>query len=230
MTMTDSTAIPIRRALISVSDKTGIEEFASVLASHNIEILSTGGTAKLLKDSGIPVKDVSEETGFPEIMGGRVKTLHPKIHGGILGKRGDTEHVKAMNDHDIGPIDLVVINLYPFVQTMQSGADFDACIENIDIGGPAMIRAAAKNHQDVAIVTDPRDYDLVLENLKLNNGGVSYKIRKRLAATAFSLTATYDSNIASWMVGQMGDDFGSPRRVSFSGTRKQVLRYGENPH
>ncbi|MBX2833704.1 MAG: bifunctional phosphoribosylaminoimidazolecarboxamide formyltransferase/IMP cyclohydrolase [Micavibrio sp.] len=226
----DPSAVVIKRALISVSDKTGIAEFARKLADYGVEILSTGGTAKMLKDEGIAVKDVSDHTGFPEIMDGRVKTLHPKIHGGILARRDDEAHTKAMEEHDIGGIDLMVINLYPFVQTMQSGKGFDDCIENIDIGGPAMIRAAAKNHAFVTIITDPQDYEKVLGEMDKHEGAVTGALRKRLAATAFSLTATYDSNISSWMVGQMDEGFGAPRRSSFSGNLKQTLRYGENPH
>ncbi|MCB1650767.1 MAG: bifunctional phosphoribosylaminoimidazolecarboxamide formyltransferase/IMP cyclohydrolase [Alphaproteobacteria bacterium] len=226
----DPNAVKIRRALISVSDKDGLEDFARKLQAHGVEILSTGGTAKALKSAGLEVKDVSDHTGFPEIMDGRVKTLHPKIHGGILAKRDDESHVRAMEENGIEGIDLLVINLYPFVETVQSGKGFEECIENIDIGGPAMIRAAAKNHKYVAIVTDPQDYEVVLNDMKIHEGGVSAKLRRQLAATAFSLTATYDSNISSWMVGQIGDEFGVPRRISFSGNLKQTLRYGENPH
>ncbi len=227
-TISDPKAKKIRRALISVSDKDGIEELARELASYDIEIISTGGTAKMLRDAGIEVKDVSEHTGFPEIMEGRVKTLHPKIHGGILAKHDNDEHIKAMSDNDIVPIDMVIINLYPFVKTIQSDAGFTQCIENIDIGGPAMIRAAAKNHDHVAVVTDPQDYDRVIEDMKSNNGCITYNLRKSLALTAFSLTASYDSNIASWFAQQTKEE--TPRRVSFSGTLKQKLRYGENPH
>lgn len=227
----DPNASTIKRALISVSDKEGVADFARTLAEdYNVEILSTGGTAKMLKEAGIKVKDVSDHTGFPEIMDGRVKTLHPTIHGGILARRDDEQHVKAMEENQIGGIDLLVVNLYPFVQTVQSGKDFDECIENIDIGGPAMIRAAAKNHEFVTIITDPQDYKAVLEDMKINAGGVTRKLRRQLAATAFSLTATYDSNISSWFVKQLGEDFGFPRRISFSGNLKQTLRYGENPH
>lgn len=227
----DPNASTIKRALISVSDKEGVADFARTLAEdYNVEILSTGGTAKMLKEAGIKVKDVSDHTGFPEIMDGRVKTLHPTIHGGILARRDNDQHVKAMEENQIGGIDLLVVNLYPFVQTVQSGKDFDECIENIDIGGPAMIRAAAKNHEFVTIITDPQDYKAVLEDMKINDGGVTRKLRRQLAATAFSLTATYDSNISSWFVKQLGEDFGFPRRISFSGNLKQTLRYGENPH
>ena len=229
-TIRDPRAVKIKRALLSASDKTDIEDFARKLEAFGVEILSTGGTAKMLKDAGIAVKDVSEHTGFPEIMDGRVKTLHPTIHGGILARRDDEAHKQAMSDNNITDIDLVVVNLYPFVETMQSGKGFEECIENIDIGGPAMIRAAAKNHEFVAIVTDPQDYERVLGDMAEHDGAVTYKTRKHLAATAYSLTATYDSNIASWFVSQMDDKFGYPRRISFSGNLKQTLRYGENPH
>ena len=226
----DPNAIKIKRALVSASDKNGLEEFVRKLEAFGVEILSTGGTAKMLKEAGIQVKDVSEHTGFPEIMDGRVKTLHPTIHGGILAKRSDDAHKKAMEENDITDIDMVVVNLYPFVETVQGGKDFDECIENIDIGGPAMIRAAAKNHQFVSIVTDPEDYERVLGDMESHDGAVTYRTRKQLAATAFALTATYDSNIASWFVEQMDEKFGYPRRISFSGNLKQTLRYGENPH
>lgn len=224
----DPKAIKIKRALISVSDKTGICEFAKALHAHGVEILSTGGTAKTLAEAGIPVKEVSDHTGFPEIMEGRVKTLHPKVHGGILAKRDNDDHVKAMEDNDITPIDMVVINLYPFVETMNSGADFAKCVENIDIGGPAMIRAAAKNHKYVSIVTDPQDYENVIEDMNAHDGAVTHKTRQRLAFTAFSMTATYDSSISGWLAGEMSE--ATPRRISFSGALKQKLRYGENPH
>ncbi|MEZ5815038.1 MAG: bifunctional phosphoribosylaminoimidazolecarboxamide formyltransferase/IMP cyclohydrolase [Alphaproteobacteria bacterium] len=226
----DPRAVKVKRALISASDKDGIEDFARRLTGYGVEILSTGGTAKMLKDAGIAVKDVSEHTGFPEIMDGRVKTLHPTIHGGILARRSDDAHVKAMDDNGISDIDMVVVNLYPFVETVQSGKGFEECIENIDIGGPAMIRAAAKNHEFVAVITDPQDYGRVLEDMEAHEGAVTYKTRKRLAATAYALTATYDSSIASWFVSQMDTDYGYPRRISFSGSLKQTLRYGENPH
>ncbi len=226
----DPNAVKIKRALISVSNKDGVSAFVRKLESYGVEILSTGGTAKMLKDEGIAVVDVSEHTGFPEIMNGRVKTLHPTVHGGILAKRDDAAHVQAMEDNGIVDIDLLVINLYPFVETVQSGKNFDDCIENIDIGGPAMIRAAAKNHDFVTIITDPQDYGKVLEDMDIHKGGVSSRLRKQLAATAYALTATYDSNIASWFVSQMDDEFGFPRRISFSGNLKQTLRYGENPH
>ncbi len=227
-TIKAASAIKIKRALISVSDKTGIEEFAKKLQAHGVEILSTGGTAKVLSAAGLDVTEVSDHTGFPEMMEGRVKTLHPKIHGGILAKRDDETHVKAMKDNDIVDIDMLVVNLYPFVETVKSGADFETCIENIDIGGPAMIRSAAKNHNFVAIITDPEDYNKVLEDMDSHDGGVTYSTRKQLAFTAYSLTATYDSNISGWFAEQTNEK--TPRRISFSGTLKQKLRYGENPH
>lgn len=229
-TIRDPNAVKIKRALISASNKAGLEEFVAKLEAQGVEILSTGGTAKMLKDAGIKVKDVSDHTGFPEIMDGRVKTLHPKVHGGILARRSDDAHVKAMEENDITDIDLVVINLYPFTETVKGGGDFQTCIENIDIGGPAMIRAAAKNHEFVAVVTDPQDYEKVLNDMESHNGAVTAKLRKQLAVTAFSLTATYDSNIAGWFVTQMDENFGYPRRISFSGNLRQELRYGENPH
>jgi phosphoribosylaminoimidazolecarboxamide formyltransferase/IMP cyclohydrolase len=225
--MPETHAIKIKRALISVSDKNGIEEFAKALEKHGVEILSTGGTASLLAKAGVKVKEVSDHTGFPEIMDGRVKTLHPKIHGGILARRDEASHVEAMKKQDITEIDMVVINLYPFVKTVQSGADFAECIENIDIGGPAMVRAAAKNHDFVAIITSAEDYAKVLEDMKANNGGVSYELRKQLAANAYAHTAAYDSAISNWFASQSGD---YPKNFSVAGTLKQVLRYGENPH
>lgn len=228
-TIRDPRAVKIKRALLSVSDKDGLIEFAKELAAHGVEILSTGGTAKAIKDAGVPVKDVSEHTGFPEMMDGRVKTLHPTVHGGILSRRDNETHVQAQKDHNIGDIDLVVVNLYPFSETVAKGADYDTCIENIDIGGPAMIRSAAKNHEFVAIITDPQDYKLVLDDMRAHDGATTYKLRQKLAANAYALTATYDSNIASWFAGQIKSD-SFPRRISFSGTLKQSLRYGENPH
>ncbi len=228
-TITDPNAIQIKRALISVSDKSGIEDFARALQqSHGVEILSTGGTAKALREAGITVTDVSDHTGFPEIMEGRVKTLHPKIHGGILAKRNEESHLQAMVENDISSIDMVVVNLYPFSETVKSGAEFGKCIENIDIGGPAMIRAAAKNHNHVAILTDPEDYERVLQDMETHKGAITYALRQKLAFTAFSWTATYDSNISAWLARQTDEE--TPRRISFSGTLKQKLRYGENPH
>lgn len=219
---------PLRRAILSVSDKAGLVEFASALAQHNVELLSTGGTAKALRDAGLVVKDVSEHTGFAEMLDGRVKTLHPKVHGGLLGKRGDTAHAQAMDEHDISPIDLVVVNLYPFEQTVAGGGDYDACVENIDIGGPAMIRSAAKNHADVTVITDPADYARVAESLAANNAHTPLALRKELAAKAYARTAAYDSAISAWFAGELGQGF--PQSLTVSAQLRQVLRYGENPH
>ena len=219
---------PVTRALISVSDKTGLPELGKFLAERAVEILSTGGSAKSLREAGVPVKEVADHTGFPEILGGRVKTLHPAIHGGILARRDDPEHIKAMADHGIAPIDLVVINLYPFEATLARGADFDDCVENIDIGGPALIRAAAKNHADVAVVVNPADYARVMEDMAANDGATTLALRQQLAQLAYARTAAYDAAIGSWLAQTQGELF--PRRISFSGTRQQVLRYGENPH
>ena len=218
----------IRRALISVSDKSGLVDFARFLHDCGVEILSTGGTAQAMRDADIPVIEVGDHTGFPEILDGRVKTLHPKVHGGILGKRSDPAHLATMEEHDIDPIDLIVVNLYPFEATVAAGADYDTCVENIDIGGPAMIRSAAKNHDGVTIVTDAEDYDAVIEDMKANDGATSPALRRRLAGTAYARTAAYDTAIGRWFAEQNDDAF--PRRFSLSGTRVQSLRYGENPH
>jgi len=219
--------VAIKRALLSVSDKTGLVELAKALAAEEVEILSTGGSAKALRDAGVPVKEVAVHTGFPEMMDGRVKTLHPKIHGGLLALRDNAEHVQSMKDHDIGAIDLVAINLYPFESTVASGADFDTCIENIDIGGPAMVRSAAKNHQFVTIITDPADYDAVIQEIK-GTGSTTAETRRALAAKAYSRTGSYDAAIASWFAGQTGETF--PNRMPFAGEKVQECRYGENPH
>ena len=219
---------PIRRALISVSDKTDLAELGAFLAGHGVEILSTGGSTRLLKDAGVPVIEVSDFTGFPEIMDGRVKTLQPKIHGGLLAVRANADHQKAMADHGIQPIDLLVVNLYPFEATVAKGAEFDDCIENIDIGGPALIRAAAKNHGDVTVVVDAADYGKLMEEMAANSGATTRDFRKHLAATAYARTAAYDAAISGWFAGQLGDTF--PTRLTFAGERRQVLRYGENPH
>jgi phosphoribosylaminoimidazolecarboxamide formyltransferase/IMP cyclohydrolase len=221
--------VPIKRALLSVSDKTHLADFAKKLAERGVEIISTGGTAKTLKDAGLKITDISEVTGFPEIMDGRVKTLHPKVHGGLLARRDSSDHKQAMTDHAIEGIDLLVVNLYPFVETVKADKGFDECIENIDVGGPAMIRAAAKNHDFVAVVTDPADYEKIIDDLTANNGATTLNLRRKLAAQAFALTAYYDSNIASWLHNQIAPD-DMPERVVFSGTLKQGLRYGENPH
>ncbi len=218
---------PIRRALLSVTDKAGLLPFAQALHAAGVELISTGGTKKMLAESGLQVKDISDVTGFPEIMDGRVKTLHPKVHGGLLARRDKPEHVEAMREHGIEGIDLVVINLYAFSQTVASGADFATCIENIDIGGPAMIRASAKNHAFVAVVTDPADYELIAEELAANDGQLSGETRAKLAAKAFALTAHYDAMIAKWLVPQTGAEVNT---YTFTGSRVQALRYGENPH
>lgn len=218
----------ITRALLSVSDKTGLVEFARFLAAQKIELLSTGGTAKTLRDAGLAVVDVSNHTGFPEIMDGRVKTLHPKIHGGLLAVRDDTAHKAAMQKHEIAPIDLVVINLYPFEATVQKGADFNECIENIDIGGPSMVRSAAKNHAYVTIVTDPVDYASVMAEMQENKNATTAETRKKLAAKAFARTASYDAAISGWFAGQLNDPL--PERFTLSAARVGTLHYGENPH
>ncbi|MBP5858109.1 bifunctional phosphoribosylaminoimidazolecarboxamide formyltransferase/IMP cyclohydrolase [Marivibrio halodurans] len=219
---------PIARALISVSDKTGLIEFAKGLARHKVRILSTGGSAKALKEAGIAVTEVSDHTGFPEIMDGRVKTLHPTIHGGVLAKRDDNKHRMAMETHGIDPIDMVVVNLYPFVETVASGKGYDDCIENIDIGGPALIRAAAKNHANVTVVTDPAEYGSVLEAMDANGGATTGELRGFLAREAYARTAAYDSAISDWLAEQQGEEW--PKRITVASRRKSVLRYGENPH
>jgi phosphoribosylaminoimidazolecarboxamide formyltransferase/IMP cyclohydrolase len=218
----------ITRALLSVSDKTGLVPFAQFLHEAGVEILSTGGTAKVLRAEGVSVKDVSEHTGFPEMMDGRVKTLHPTIHGGLLALRDHPEHASAMRLHGIAPIDLVVINLYPFEATVAAGADFDECIENIDIGGPSMVRSAAKNHAYVTLLTDPADYSKVMAEMQQHGGATTPATRRTLAAKAFARTAAYDSAIASWFAGQQSQAF--PERFLLAGSLKQTLAYGENPH
>jgi phosphoribosylaminoimidazolecarboxamide formyltransferase/IMP cyclohydrolase len=219
---------PIRRALLSVSDKTGLTDFACALAGMGVQLISTGGTAKALRDAGLSVTDVSDVTGFPEIMDGRVKTLHPKIHGGLLAQRD--RHAPAMQAHGIEGIDLLVSNLYPFEATIAQGATFDDAIENIDVGGPAMIRGAAKNHEWVSVVVDPEDYALVLAEMAA--GGVSAETRRRLAQIAFARTAAYDSAVSNWLADVRAKEGGAepPRRRSLSGVLRQRLRYGENPH
>ena len=218
----------IRRALISVSDKTGLVEFGKFLSESGVEILSTGGSAKALSEAGVPVVEVSEHTGFPEIMDGRVKTLQPAIHGGLLAVRGNAEHEAAMQKHNIAAIDLLAVNLYPFEETVAKGAPFDDCIENIDIGGPALIRAAAKNHAFVTVVVDPADYGRVMDEMKAGDGATTADFRKQLAAAAYARTGAYDAAISGWFAGQLGDTL--PARIAFGGTRKQTMRYGENPH
>ncbi|TPK94995.1 MULTISPECIES: bifunctional phosphoribosylaminoimidazolecarboxamide formyltransferase/IMP cyclohydrolase [unclassified Mesorhizobium] len=220
--------VPVRRALLSVFDKTGLVDFARALAAAGVELVSTGGTAKAIAEAGLAVRDVSELTGFPEIMDGRVKTLHPSVHGALLGIRDDAEHAKAMRDHRIEPIDLVVSNLYPFEEVRQSGAGYASIVENIDIGGPAMIRASAKNHAYVAIVTDPADYASVVNALEMNLGSLSLDFRKMLAAKAFARTATYDAAISGWFAEALQIEH--PTWRAFGGRLDQVMRYGENPH
>jgi phosphoribosylaminoimidazolecarboxamide formyltransferase/IMP cyclohydrolase len=226
--MTDPKKNKITRALISVSDKDNLAKLGTFLSESGVEILSTGGSAKALRDAGITVKEVGDHTGFPEIMDGRVKTLHPKIHGGILARRSDAAHLAAMAEHAIDPIDLVVVNLYPFEETVAGGADFDTCIENIDIGGPSLIRAAAKNHESITVVTDPQDYDAVITAMTENDGATTPELRRQLAARAYAKTAAYDAAIGSWFAEQTDDPF--PQRHTLAGTRAQVMRYGENPH
>jgi len=226
--MSSPDLVPIRRALISVSDKTGLVDFAKFLASQGVELLSTGGTAKTLRDAGLKVIDVSEATGFPEMMDGRVKTLHPVIHGGLLAIRDNAEHAAAMKAHDIPPIDLVAINLYPFETTVAKGADFETCIENIDIGGPALIRGASKNHPWVAVLTDASDYAAVRSEMAANKGQTTLALRRKLAAQAYARTGAYDAAISAWFAKENGVDY-APRAV-FAGELKQALRYGENPH
>lgn len=219
---------PLSTALISVSDKTGLIDLASALVARGVTLLSTGGTATALRAAGLAVTDVAEVTGFPEMMDGRVKTLHPGVHGGLLALRDNSEHVEAMAAHGINPIDLLVVNLYPFEATVAKGADYDTCIENIDIGGPAMIRAAAKNHAFVSVVVEPGDYAPLLAELDAHDGQTSYAFRQGLAQTAYARTAAYDAAVSTWMAGALG--LAAPRRRAVAGTLAQTLRYGENPH
>ena len=218
----------VTRALLSVSDKTGLIDFARALAGHGVDLVSTGGTAKAIAEAGLKVKDVSELTGFPEMMDGRVKTLHPKVHGGLLAIRDNAEHAKSMKDHDIAPIDLLVVNLYPFEATVNKGAGEEDCIENIDIGGPAMIRAAAKNHDDVAVVVEPADYQAVLDELGAHGGATTLALRKRLAAKAYARTAAYDAAISNWFADRL--EIATPDFRAIGGRLSEALRYGENPH
>ncbi|KAF0116842.1 MAG: phosphoribosylaminoimidazolecarboxamide formyltransferase / IMP cyclohydrolase [Rhodobacteraceae bacterium] len=220
--------VPIGRALISVSDKTGLLDLARTLAGYGVELISTGGTSGMLRAAGLAVRDVAEVTGFPEMMDGRVKTLHPNVHGGLLALRDDDEHLVAMAAHGIEPIDLLIVNLYPFEETVARGADHVTCIENIDIGGPAMIRAAAKNHRFVTVVTDPLDYDSLLAQLKTHDGATTMVFRQKLALTAYAKTAAYDTAVSTWLAGEIKEPV--PRYRSFAGKLAQTLRYGENPH
>jgi phosphoribosylaminoimidazolecarboxamide formyltransferase/IMP cyclohydrolase len=225
--LTEPGLSPIRRALISVSDKTGLKELAAALLARGVEVLSTGGSAKALQEAGVKVTEVADYTGFPEMLDGRVKTLHPKIHGGILQRRADAQHQATAKAHDIPPIDLIVVNLYPFAATVARGADYDTCVENIDIGGPAMIRSAAKNHADVTVVTDPAQYAPLLAALAEHSGAVPYALRAAFAEAAYAHTAAYDSMIAAWFAQQRGEEF--PETLTVTATKRQALRYGENP-
>ena len=218
----------IERALISVHDKTGLVVLARFLVDHKIEILSTGGTARTLRNAGIAVTDVSAVTGFPEILDGRVKTLHPGVHGGLLAALDKPEHTRALSEHGIAPIGLLVASLYPFESTVAAGADFASSVEQIDVGGPAMIRGAAKNHQHVTVIVDAADYEPLKAEITRGKGRTSDTFRRRLAQVAFARTSAYDAAIASWFAGQIGEPF--PRRFTIAGERNEVLRYGENPH
>ncbi|MEM9106418.1 MAG: bifunctional phosphoribosylaminoimidazolecarboxamide formyltransferase/IMP cyclohydrolase [Pseudomonadota bacterium] len=217
-----------KRALLSVSDKTGLAELAQALASGGIELVSTGGTAAAIADAGLAVRDVSELTGFPEIMDGRVKTLHPGVHGGLLAIRDDEDHAAAMQENNLAAIDIAVINLYPFEAVRAAGGDYPTTVENIDIGGPAMIRAAAKNHAYVTVITDPQDYSALIDELQSNNGTISLSFRKHMAAAAYARTAAYDATISNWFAGELSVE--NPRHRALAGSLKDVMRYGENPH
>jgi phosphoribosylaminoimidazolecarboxamide formyltransferase/IMP cyclohydrolase len=219
---------PVRRALLSVSDKSALLRQAQALHDLGIDLVSTGGTKRAIAEAGLPVKDVSELTGFPEMMDGRVKTLHPMVHGGLLGERDLASHVSAMDEHNIAPIDLLIVNLYPFEQAVASGADYETCVENIDIGGPAMIRAGAKNHAHVAVCVDADDVDAVIKALREHEGQTSGTLRQRLAHKAYARTAHYDAAISNWFANQRGDL--SPPFRTQGATLRQTLRYGENPH
>jgi phosphoribosylaminoimidazolecarboxamide formyltransferase / IMP cyclohydrolase len=220
--------VKIRTALLSVSDKAGIVELAKALSEQGVKLLSTGGTHKAIAGAGLPVTDVSEVTGFPEIMDGRVKTLHPNVHGGLLSIRDDEDHLAAMKEHGIEGIDLAVINLYPFEEVRAAGGDYPTTVENIDIGGPAMIRASAKNHAYVTIVTDPADYGALIEALKANGGETEYAFRQKLAAKAYARTAAYDTAISNWFAEAL--EIETPAYRTIGGVLREAMRYGENPH
>ena len=223
------TDVKIKRALLSVSDKAGLADLGAALQSHGVELVSTGGTAKALRDAGLDVKDISDLTGFPEMMDGRVKTLHPKVHGGLLAVRNNPEHVASMTEHEIGAIDLVVVNLYPFAATVAKGADRDEIIENIDIGGPSMVRSAAKNHESVVIVTDPADYAELISAMDAKGGATDFDFRRRCAAKAYAATAAYDGMISQWFAfADLGQRF--PDTLAITAAKQEELRYGENPH
>ena len=223
------TNVPVRRALLSVSDKAGLVELGQTLSAHGVELVSTGGTAKALREAGLAVRDISDLTGFPEMMDGRVKTLHPMVHGGLLAVRDNPEHAAAMAEHAIGAIDLVVVNLYPFEATVAKGAERDEVIENIDIGGPSMVRSAAKNHAYVTIVTDPADYAALTAELDSTSGATTYDFRRRMAGKAYAATAAYDAMISQWFATvDQGQTF--PETLAITGKLSATLRYGENPH
>ena len=225
--------VAVRRALISVSDKTGLIETAQALADLGVEVVSTGGTRAAIAAAGLPVIDVADVTGHPEMMDGRVKTLHPAVHGALLGVRDAPEHARAMAEHGIVGVDLLYVNLYPFEATVAAGGDFDTCVENIDIGGPAMIRSAAKNHAYVAVCTAPQDVAKVLTALEAGNGATSLTLRRELAAKAFARTAAYDAAIAGWFAAQIETPPGAqawPSHKLIGGELRQTMRYGENPH
>jgi len=223
-----TTTMTARRALISVSDKTGLIELGQALAKRGIELVSTGGTARALRDAGLDVKDVADLTGFPEMMDGRVKTLHPGVHGGLLAVRDNAEHLAAMEAHNIGAIDILVVNLYPFEATRAAGGSYDDCVENIDIGGPAMIRAGAKNHAGVVVVVDPEDYDPLLVELDANDGATTYAFRQNFAQNAYARTGAYDAAVSAWMAEALNVE--APRRRAVAGQLSATMRYGENPH
>jgi phosphoribosylaminoimidazolecarboxamide formyltransferase / IMP cyclohydrolase len=218
----------VARALLSVHDKNGLVPLARALAARDVELISSGGTARALAEAGVPTIEVASVTGFPEMLDGRVKTLHPAIHGGLLARRDRPDHLAAIAREGIAPIDLLVANLYPFAAAVARGASAEECVENIDIGGPALIRAAAKNHPDVVVITDPGDYDSLLAELNAHDGATTLAFRRALAARAFARTAAYDDAIASWFAAERGEPF--PKRLTVTATRREILRYGENPH
>ena len=220
--------IKVKRAIISLSDKNNIETLINIIKKYNIEVLSTGGTAKVIREHDIEVTDISDYTNFPEMLDGRVKTLHPKVHGGLLGRNNISQHEKEMQEHDIEPINLLIVNLYPFSETVENGENFEECIENIDIGGPSMIRSAAKNHENVCVITNPEDYEDLNKILEKNSGSTSLVERKLYASKAFSKTAFYDSMISQWLTKQLNVSW--PDTVTISGKLVEKLRYGENPH
>ena len=220
--------VKIRRAILSVSDKTGVIDLGKALTKLGIEILSTGGTASILREGGVSVTDVADYTSAPEILGGRVKTLHPIIHGGLLARENLQEDCKELSAENISFIDMVVVNLYPFEKTVQDGENFDTCIENIDIGGPTMLRAAAKNHNRVTVIVSPDDYEELLNEVLSNDGSTTREFRKKMAAKAFRHTASYDSHISNWFTKENGESY--PEKLNVTASLRDILRYGENPH